>query len=246
VFNRLAFSEAMQGEHAGRYLYETLGVRRLAIAFGDPSYGEALASALAAEFRDLGGEVVAYDAVYPGEIDYDSYLASIADLSPDALFYAGFPADAAAVVERMEAAGLGDVLFMSGDLIHDPSFVDQAGSASEGVYAASHVPYPSPEREAFDRAYQNAWGDAPGVLTPFTWHGYDAVAVLIDAVERVAFLGDDGSLLIPRGALIDAVRSTEDYQGLTGTITCDASGECSAGPAFYRVDGGEWVPAPEG
>ena len=62
----------------------------------------------------------------------------------------------------------------------------------------------------------------------------------------MAFVGDDGNLYIPRGALVDAVRSLKDYQGISGVVTCDTTGECSAsGPTFYIVKDGAWVPATE-
>ena len=38
--------------------------------------------------------------------------------------------------------------------------------------------------------------------------------------------------------------SIKDYKGLSGTVTCDATGECSAsGPTFYQDQSGKWVEA---
>jgi branched-chain amino acid transport system substrate-binding protein len=52
------------------------------------------------------------------------------------------------------------------------------------------------------------------------------------------------TLYIPRGALVQAVRTTKDFQGISGVITCKENGECNAsGPVFYVVKGGAWVPA---
>jgi branched-chain amino acid transport system substrate-binding protein len=59
----------------------------------------------------------------------------------------------------------------------------------------------------------------------------------------VAVLSDNGNLYIPRAALVAAVRATSKYTGLSGTITCDATGECSASGPIFNVDkGGTWVP----
>jgi hypothetical protein len=53
-------------------------------------------------------------------------------------------------------------------------------------------------------------------------------------------------LYIPRGALVTAVRGVKNYQGLSGLISCDSTGECSAsGPTFYIDKGGKWVEAPK-
>jgi len=57
-------------------------------------------------------------------------------------------------------------------------------------------------------------------------------------------LGGDGNLYVPRGALVEAVRGTTDYTGLSGAISCDEIGECSgSGPTFYLIQDGEWVAA---
>ena len=57
----------------------------------------------------------------------------------------------------------------------------------------------------------------------------------------VAILGNDGSLYIPREALVAAVNGMTGYEGLTGTLTCNA-GECNAsGPSFQMVQDGAWI-----
>jgi len=83
------------------------------------------------------------------------------------------------------------------------------------------------------------------VRSSYTWHGYDAVNALIAAIKEVAILSDDGNLYIPREALIQAVRNLSGFQGVTGDITCNESGECNtSGPTFFVVENGEWVVAP--
>ncbi len=103
----------------------------------------------------------------------------------------------------------------------------------------------SAAKTAFDAAFLAAYGRNAGSLSPFTWSGYDSAAVLIQAIKQVAFLGSDGNLYIPRADLVGAVRNTMGYQGLTGTITCNNTGECSAsGPTFFQDIGGTWVEVP--
>jgi ABC-type branched-subunit amino acid transport system substrate-binding protein len=56
---------------------------------------------------------------------------------------------------------------------------------------------------------------------------------------------DGNNLVIPRKALADEVRSTKDFQGLTGTISCDSDGECAAASIlFMEVADGAWVKGP--
>ena len=58
----------------------------------------------------------------------------------------------------------------------------------------------------------------------FHAHAFDAMNIMFEAIESVAVENDDGSLSIPRAALRDAVFATNDYEGITGTITCTRAG----------------------
>jgi branched-chain amino acid transport system substrate-binding protein len=60
-------------------------------------------------------------------------------------------------------------------------------------------------------------------------------------MDKVA-VKDGDNLVIPRKALADEVRGTSDFEGLTGTITCDAVGDCAAASIlFMEVVNGEWA-----
>ncbi len=245
VFNRIAFTDTVQGEKAAEYLFNKLGVRRLAVVHDGGAYGQGLAEVVRDSFTALGGEVVSFSAINVGETDYSAPLADIAAQDPDAIFFGGYYAEAAVMASQFDVAGLGDVIFFSDDGTYGQSFIDLAGESAEGVYATSLIPPSSAAKEAFDAAYEARWGVAPGVLSPFTWNGYDIVAALISAIKSVAIEGEDGNLYIPRGALVDAVRGLNGYEGLSGTITCNEVGECNtAGPTFYVVQNGTWVEAP--
>ncbi len=246
VFNRIPFTDDIQGAFAAKYLYEKLGVMNLAVMHDGGAYGKGLAETVAKEFAALGGTVVTTEAVVQGETDFTPVLTAVGALSPDAIFFGGYYPEAAVIVTNMEVAGLGDALFFSDDGIYGESFVELAGNAAEGSYAgASVTPEENAARLAFDNAYMAAYGDAPGALTTFTWHGYDIGAALLSVVDSVAILGEDGNLYIPREAMVAGVRALSGFMGFTGEITCNSMGECNAlGPTFFVVEDGAWVPAP--
>lgn len=245
VFNRVVFHDEMQGDFASRYIYEKLGVRKMAVMHDGGAYGQGLADTTANFFEDLGGTVVGGEAITPGETDYSAPLAAIAALQPELIYFGGYDADAAVLVSQMAAAGLEGVLFFGCDGTYGTNYLDLAGDAAEGTYSA-YVPIP--ESDAFSKFqadYEADYGDPQGKLSPFSPHGYDAMSVIITALEKVAVESGD-SLVIPRKALADAVRSTKDFEGLTGSLTCSAMGECAAAAVlFMQVQNGEWVKGPD-
>lgn len=244
VFNRVAFTDAAQGKFAAEYLYNTLGKTKIAVMHDGQAYGQGLAEVVAARFQELGGEVVDTQAITPNETDYTAPLSAIAAKSPEALYYGGYVQEAVVIVNQMAQSGLNGVIFFGCDGTYGQDFLDRTGANGEGAYSVALVPPETPERVKFDEAYQTKFGSAAGSLSPYTWNAYDSAASLVAAIKSVAYKGDNGSLFIPRGALVDAVRGLKDFKGLSGTITCDEKGECnSSGPIFYIAKDGKWVVA---
>jgi branched-chain amino acid transport system substrate-binding protein len=245
VFNRLVFTDAFQGKYAAEYLFNKLKITDLAIMHDGQAYGQGLAQVVNDTFTGLGGKVVAFQAITPGESDYTAVLADIASKKPQAIFYGGYTAEGVVIVNELKQSGLGGVIFFGDDGTFGQDFLDRTGANGEGAYATSLIPAASAAKTTFDAAYKAAYGTDPGKLSPYTWTAYDAGAVLIKAIKETAIMGGDGNLYVPRGALVAAVRATKDYQGLAGVVTCDATGECaSSSPNFNIVKGGQWVQAP--
>lgn len=244
VFNRIPFTDDIQGTKVAEYLYNTMGFTKIAVMHDGDAYGKGLAETVQKVFAELGGEVVAAEAITPGETDYSAVLTDIGAKGPEAIFYGGYYSESAVIAKDMPVAGLADVVLFSDDGTFGATFIELAGANAEGVFATSAIPPDSEARTAFDANYEATYGDEPGALSTFTWHGYDVVSALISAIKSVAIKGGDGNLYIPREALVEAVNNLSGYQGLTGEISC-SGGECNtAGPTFLVVENGEWVIVP--
>jgi branched-chain amino acid transport system substrate-binding protein len=244
VYNRVAFSDKLQGEMAASYIYNSLGVRQIVGVHDGGAYGQGLVEGMGAAFEALGGTVLGVEAITPGETDYSAPLAAIAASGPELIYFGGYDADAAVLVTQMPAAGLEDAMFFGCDGSYGVNYLNLAGDTAEGTFS-TYVPIPpSAAFDQFRADYEADYGDEQGLLSPFSPHGYDSASILINAVEAVAIEHGD-SLIIPRKALADAVRSTKDLPLLTGTLTCDEAGECAAAsPLFMVVENGKWVEAP--
>jgi branched-chain amino acid transport system substrate-binding protein len=241
VFNRLAFTDVDQGKAAADLLFNELGFTKLGVMHDGGSYGQGLADVVREEFTALGGEVVAYEGITPGEADYTAPLSAVAAAGPEAVYFGGYDAEAVVMMNQWSQAGLDGVQFFGCDGTYGSKFLEQTGSNGEGAIATSLVPPESDEKTAFDALFLEEFGRKAGELSAFTWSAWDTGNVLIAAIESVAFV-EGGTLFVPRGALVDAVRNT-NFTGLTGLIKCDAIGECNAsGPTFYQVVDGNWVP----
>jgi branched-chain amino acid transport system substrate-binding protein len=241
---RTAHNDKIQGRAMAEYAINELGVTKAAaIHDGDP-YTEGLASVFSEAFQELGGEIVAFEAIDANADDVIAPLTTIAAAGPpEMIYYPVFiPLGSLITKQAQEVDGLEGVILAAADGVQSPSFLEAAGDAAEGMYVSG--PDLGFGNELYDRfltAYQEKFGTEP--TAPFHAHAFDATNMVLDAIEEVAQVGDDGTLLIGRQALRDALFATSGMEGITGTITCDEYGDC-ADPkiAVSQVQGAEFVP----
>jgi branched-chain amino acid transport system substrate-binding protein len=233
---RTAHNDIIQGAAAAQYAYEDLGAQTVVtIHDGDP-YTEGLATAFQTSFEELGGEVVLATAISKGDTDMRPVLTEVAAQNPDLVYFPIFQPEADFIAEQAdEFPELEDTQkLMGADGLLSDTFI--ALPVTEGMYFSGPA---RPEGGAYDdfvAAYEEEYGEAP--IQAFHAHSYDAANILLAAIEAVAFEEDDGTLRIDRQALLEEVGSTEGYEGVTGTLTCDEFGDC-ADPAIDVVQNTE-------
>jgi len=243
VFNRVPFTDALQGKAAAEYMFNELGFTKVAFLHDSQDYGKGLAEIAAASFEELGGEVVELLGVVTKEADYSPVLTTIAAKSPDAIYFGGYTQDGGVITNNMKTTGLENAVFFGCDGTYGTDYLNRTGENGEGSYHATpRTPPATPEKDAFDAAYTEAYGVGPGELSPFSWNSYDCTTAIMQMVTEVAVMGDDGALYIPRGALVDGIRNLTNWTGISGTYTCAPDGDCNIeGPQFWVVENGEFV-----
>lgn len=68
--------------------------------------------------------------------------------------------------------------------------------------------------------------------------------MVLDAIEDVG-IQEKGTLYVPRTRLRDRIFATTNYPGLSGTLTCDPTGDCnhSTPVIIYQVRNGRFQKA---
>jgi len=170
VFNRVAFTDAAQGKFAAEYLFEKLSITKLAVMHDGQAYGQGLAEVVATRFAELGGEVVATEAITPGETDYTAPLSAIAAKDPQAVYYGGYVQEAVILANQWSQSGLEGIVFFGCDGTYGEDFLTRTGENGEGAYAVALVPPASDPVDTFNKAYQTEFGAAAGSLSPPGMH----------------------------------------------------------------------------
>ena len=251
---RTAHNDLFQGAMGAQYAVEVLKAGAVAtIHDGDP-YTEGLAVVMANTFAGLNGEVVFQGAVSKGDTDMSAILTEIAASAPDVVYLPVFvPESEFLVSQAANTPGLEDAVMMTADGSFSGTFAQNTGAAAVGVVMTG----PHVSGEAYS-AFLDLWAEEQpgGTEAPpsgFHAHAFDAANILMDAVEAVAEEADDGTVLIGRQALRDAISAVENYDGLTGSLTCQDespyAGDCATGTALAvfeitepQVNDGDWPP----
>ncbi|HZA09843.1 branched-chain amino acid ABC transporter substrate-binding protein [Mycobacterium sp.] len=190
TFFRGLGNDGSQGAAVANYLKNTLNAKKVCVVDDSTAYGAGLAEVM----RNTLGPVAQGScniSVKKGDKDFSAAVTQVKGVSPDAIFYAGYYAEAAPFVQQLRDGGV-TATFVSGDGTKDPEFVKQAGGASKDALLSCPC---SPAPPAFADEYTKKFNQAPGT---YSTEGYDLGTIMLKGI-------DSGALTRP--ALLDFVRS---------------------------------------
>jgi branched-chain amino acid transport system substrate-binding protein len=180
-----------------------------------PNY-QAGKDALAGFKRHFKGEVVEESYVPLNTLDFQSELAKIASVRPDALFTFMPGGMGVNLVKQYKQAGLAErIPFLSAFTV-DESTLPAQQDAAVGLFGGSNwaPDLDTPENKKFVAAYEKAYNSVPG---SYAMHAYDT-AVLIDA----ALKGVNGPVA-DRDAVRAAVKQAT-FKSLRGDFKFNVNG----------------------
>lgn len=182
----------------------------------------------------MGGAVVFEGAVNKSDTDMSSIRTEIAVHQPDVIYVPLFEPESNFFAAQMQyIIGLEDTIIIGGAASFSSSFPENTGDAAVGIYVSG----PLVSGDAYEMVLAQ-WVEEYGSDPPSGYHAhaYDATNLLLNALEAAAVVNEDGSIIIGRQAIRDAIAATEDYPGLTGRLTCREdspfAGDCSPGTAL--------------
>ncbi|HEV2951785.1 MAG TPA: branched-chain amino acid ABC transporter substrate-binding protein [Actinomycetota bacterium] len=225
---RTAHNDLIQGAAMATWACEQ-GFATAATIHDGSTYADNLRAVFEEEFASqCGGEIVAQEAIAVGDVEFSNVLGPIADAAPDLLYYPIFHPEGTFITQQArDIAELDDTQLAASDgLLGLQDLIDQAGEAAEGMIMSG----PACAGDQYENEFLPAYNELSGEELPlsvFHCHAYDAMSMIIASIEEVSIEGEDGTLYIPRQAFRDSLFATSDFEGLTGTLTCDEFGDCA-------------------
>lgn len=230
-FFRTIASDDAQAKLEVDFVLDGLKLTRIAVLHDKGDYGKGLAES-AKRFleKDPRAELVLYQGVTPGAVDYTAIIQKLKRSGAQAVIFGGYHPEASKIVTQMRKKKI-DMPFISDDGVKDDTFIKVAGEYAEGVYATGPKDVSTnPMAIAANEAHEITYGSDPGA---FFLNAYAAALALLTAIENAGSTDYE--------AIAQALR-TRDVDTPLGKIRFNDTGDAiGVGFSMYQVQKGEYV-----
>jgi branched-chain amino acid transport system substrate-binding protein len=157
-------------------------MKKIAIIHDKGDYGKGLAEDAREIIRQGAlAQVVLFEGVTPGAVDYSAVVQKIKHTRADAVIFGGYHPEASKIITQMRRKRM-KTLFISDDGVKDDTFIKIAGKYAEGVQATGPADVSkNPVTKQYRQAYADKYGGEPG---PFFDNAVAAAIALTNAVEK--------------------------------------------------------------
>jgi branched-chain amino acid transport system substrate-binding protein len=230
-FYRTIASDDAQAKLDVDFALDTLKLKKIAVIHDKGDYGKGFAE-FAKKFLEEDGraEVVLFEGVTPGAVDYSAVVQKVKRSKAEAVIFGGYHPEASKIVSQMRKKRM-KTIFISDDGVKDDTFIKVAGEYAEGVYASGPKDTSTnPMSIAAVKAHKDKYGEDHGA---FYINAYSATIALLNAIEKAGSTDSD--------AIAKALKS-EWVETPIGKIKFDERGDAiGAGFSVYQVKDGVYV-----
>lgn len=232
---RICFTDPLQGEYAAKVIKErNLGTKIAVIYEKSNDYSVGIQKAFEAKAKELGLEIVTSQAfTNQSNTDFSVQLQAVKNSGADLVFLPIYAQEAAYILTQAEKQGV-DIQFMGGDGLD--GVITKAGDANVGALedVLLLTPFYADEDSAFVKAYKDAYDAVPD---QFAADAYDAVYAVKAAMEESGAVPTDADF---NEKVIEAMTKIK-LEGVTGTMTWDATGEPDKTASVVQIKSGKYV-----
>ncbi|MFZ7124945.1 MAG: branched-chain amino acid ABC transporter substrate-binding protein [Desulfobacterales bacterium] len=230
-FYRTIASDDAQARLEVDFALDHLKLTKIAVLHDKGDYGKGLAE-FAKQFleADSRAEVVLYEGITPGAVDYSAVVQKLKQSGAEAVIFGGYHPEASKLVTQMRNKAM-DTVFISDDGVKDDTFIKVAGEFAEGVYATGPMDTSkNPMAVEAVEMHKKDYGEDPGA---FFLNAYSAALCLVNAIEK------SGSTEYDK---LTKALQTEWVATPLGIIRFDEKGDAiGVGFAVYQVQNGQYV-----
>jgi branched-chain amino acid transport system substrate-binding protein len=235
---RSCFLDPFQGVKMAEYANKVLGAKKVAVFYENGSdYSEAIVSAAEKEFAANGLTLVAKEAFATGDVDYKAQMTNIAAARPDVVFMPIYYGEAGLAITALRAAGC-NAKIIGGDGFGSVKDYATAKDLEGTVYFSGYAPG-TPSVAKFEKDYKATYGeDVPNMFAPLAW---DASLLMAEGLKAAEKKGLRAGTAEYKQAVIDAIKSVNNLEGITGSYVFNATNDPVKSVAVIKLANGAEV-----
>lgn len=234
---RSCFVYTIQGPVLTKFAETEFNATKAAVLFDIVS---AYPRGMAKAFRDAfdkthgAGSVVSFEEFRTGDTDFSKQLIRIKKSGAQFIFTPQHFDEVPLIVKQAKELGL-NIPIMGSNSWAGGDLIGECGSDCDGLYfTGNYAPGGAKGvNKEFVEAYQAAYNEYPDEPAALTW---DAVRVFIQAVENTN--GLTGNLIKDRAAVKSAIVNVKNFDGATGEMTFNESGDPSKCTVVVKIENG--------
>jgi branched-chain amino acid transport system substrate-binding protein len=228
-YRTIAYDDA-QAKLQVEFATKVLKVKKVAVIHDKGDYGKGAAELAKQMFEAAGIEVLLFEGVSPGAVDYSAIVQKIKRSKAKLVVWGGYHPEASKIVSQMRKKRM-DTMLLGADGLKDDTFIKVAGKYAEGVYATGPKDVSqNPLAISAKKAHQDAYGSDPGA---FFYSAYAAAQALLNAIEKAGSTDYDK---------LSKALKTEYVDTPLGKIKFDENGDATGiGFSVYQVKNGQFV-----
>ena len=189
TFIRGLGNDDVQGKSVANDLQNPRPRPKVGVIDDSTAYGSGLAQSVSGALAEVG-DPACKKSVKKGDKDFGALVTEIKNANPGAIYFAGYYAEAAPLVQQLRDGGV-TATFVSGDGTKDPEFVKQAGQSSKDALLSCPC---GPSPAGFADEYSKKFNQPPST---YSNEGYDLATIMLKGIDAGA---------TTRLALLDFVR----------------------------------------
>ncbi|MGN0347331.1 MAG: ABC transporter substrate-binding protein [Lachnospiraceae bacterium] len=237
---QVCFTDPNQGTASAQYIAENGLATKVAIIYNSSDvYSSGIEATFEAEAANQGLEIVSIEAFTDDTAtDFSTQLQKAQSAGADLVFLPIYYTPASIILKQANDMGYAPTFFGVDGMDGILTVENFDTSLAEGVILLTPFAADAADEatQNFVAAYTEKYGETPN---QFAADGYDAIYVLKAAMEAAGCTPDMSVEEI--GAAIQAQMTQITVDGLTGTMTWDASGAVSKTPKAVVIQNGVYV-----
>ncbi len=224
TFHRLVANEETQGGALARLATDQLEATKVAVVHDADAFGRSVADNFSAALESVGGSISTRVSISKTDSEFGDLARVVAASDPEVVFFGVHATEGLLVSAAIREAGC-SAPFLGTDALKTSFFLGGGEPGEEVVHTHTGADF---RRLESARSFRDRYVASYPEDSTYSPEAYDSVMMIGEALKQAG--------AVSRSAMLDAFKALAPYEGITGTVSFDETGERVDAPvSWYRV-----------